>query len=84
MLNTGQMWTSMKSTTSPERPGPRNARSARFPSAPPRTSPIATACHVGRARKAATISRPHTTRLAAAKNHGASVKTENAPPVFVA
>ena len=44
-LNTGHHWRSMKSTTAPWRKpsSPRNARSARLPSAPPATRPAATA-----------------------------------------
>ena len=43
-LNTGQNCRSMKSTTAPRsNPGSRNTRSARLPTAPPRSRPMATA-----------------------------------------
>src|SRR5918996_904361 len=82
-LNTGHTWKSMKSTTSPEKPGPRIARSVRLPRAPASTRPRPTAEPVeGRSREANRTA-PTTSTLMATNSAGALPNSPNAPPGFV-
>src|SRR5439155_3710897 len=82
-LNTGHHRKSMKSTTLPERPLPRTARSVRFPSAPPSTRPSPAAIRrPGRLNDATTMA-PQTTRVAVRNRHVAPPSPPNAPPGLV-